>query len=298
MSKIQDALNKIQDERGGTVVTESSNGSQLAEAAPLREDRHPTIALRQHNAIQVNRQSLRDAGLIAPEYDQRLLADQFREIKRPLIAHAFGKRATQVPDGNLMMISSALAGEGKTFTSINLALSMAQEQDYSVLLVDADVVNPRVSEVFGAPDAPGLLDVLDNRALDPESVILPTDVERLSIMTAGKSRPNATELLASSRMDEVAMVLRSSTTGRIVLFDSPPLLLTSESKILASIAGQIIVVVRAEETEHNVVLNAIDTLGEDKAVSLVLNQARAAGQWQVYGYSSASAVRYESDKST
>ena len=100
-------------------------------------DTHLQVAVGRR--LEVDRRALRKAGLIAPEQDEQLLGNQYRDIKRPLIAHAFGKRATRVEAGNLIMVSSALSGDGKTFTSINLALSMAQERDHTVLLVDADV---------------------------------------------------------------------------------------------------------------------------------------------------------------
>lgn len=280
MSKIQEALEKLQS--AGNL---SARRSRPAISTPLPDDTAPVPVLSvEKKVVDVGLDALRAAGMVAPERDKRLIADQFREIKRPLIAHAFGRRATQVPDGHLIMVSSAIAGEGKTFAVVNLALSMARERDYSVLLVDGDVVKPHISNVLGLSKDIGLLDILDNRSIHPESAVLPTNVDGLSILPAGKHFTNTTELLASERMDEVLSTLGSSVKNRIVLFDSAPLLQTSESKILGSVVGQIILVVRAESTEQNLVDDAIDSLDEDKAVSLILNQARSVKDGHVYAY--------------
>ena len=108
-----------------------------------------------------------------------------------------------------------MAGEGKTFSSINLALSMAREKDHSVLLVDADVAKPQTSEIFGATDEPGLLDLLEDSKMKPKSAILQTDVPGLTILPAGRSRESATELLAERTHERGARDTwdRSKKTG-------------------------------------------------------------------------------------
>jgi len=291
MSKIQEALNKIESSRS------SSSDGDGARSSHGRSDDSMAVATLvdpsldgEHTfhpsgkSLQVDQDALRQAGLIAPDYHEEMLANQYRDIKRPLIRHAFGKGATQIEDGNLIMVSSALAGEGKTFTSINLALSMAHERDYSVLLVDADVAKPQTSQIFGASDEAGLLDALENPGHRIESLVLPTDANRLCILPAGKPRHHATELLASSAMKRIMMTLASLNTGQIVILDSPPLLQTSEAKVLAGLVGQIVLVVRAEATSQDAVLRALSTLDEDTAVNLVLNQARSGFRTSQYGY--------------
>lgn len=234
--------------------------------------------------VRVNRDKLREAGLLAPEEEERQLVDQYRHIKRPLIAHAFGKRATKIDEGHLIMVASALAGEGKTFTCINLALSMARERDVTVLLVDADVAKPHISRLFGADSEPGLLDVLDEpERYDHRSVVMETDVPGLALMPAGATRPHASELLASDRMETLVARLGEDDPDRLVVFDSPPLLQTSEARILASVVGQVALVVRAGVTPQHVVLDAVGSLHEDKAVNLILNQARYASSEGYYG---------------
>lgn len=285
MSKIQDALSKIQGSRTSSErkspAPDTEDTTVIAQLVVDSDD----VADSNNRKLHLDQEALRDAGLIAPEYHAELLANQYRDIKRPLIAHAFGKRATHIERGNLIMVTSAIAGEGKTFTSINLALSMAQERDHSVLLVDADVAKPHISTMFGAEDEPGLLDILENGSHTLRSTILPTDEPGLSILPAGRPRSTAAELLASDAMEEVVTKL-SSSQSRIVILDSPPLLQTSEAKVLARMSGQIAMIVRAEQTPRDMVEAALASIGEEQAVNLILNQARYADhKYQfTYGY--------------
>ncbi len=289
MSKIQEALRRLQSSQppGSTSPKPGADVAKVSLATV--DDRKSASSERldfstSNKVLRLDRDGLMRAGLIPPEEDSHVLATQFRQIKRPLIRHAFGKRATKVEDGNLIMITSALAGEGKTFTSINLALSMARERDHSVILVDADVAKPHVSSIFGISDEPGLLDIIEDSSLSVESLIMPTDVDGLSILPAGRPRPHATELLASSRMEEIAAALATVAHEPIILFDSPPLLQTSESSVVATLVGQIVVVVRADSTSHEALQMALKTLGQERAVSMVLNQARDGGNDFQYGY--------------
>lgn len=296
MSKIQKALRKIKmqsnrrqvgtgdrqsDTHGVPLLARNSvAGSGLTDGGS--ESTHGVVA-------EVDQKALRDAGLVAPDYHEKIIADQYRDIKRPLIANAYGKRVRRVEDGNLIMVTSALAGEGKTFTSLNLAISIAQEQDLTVLLVDGDVVKPYIGDVFGVAEMPGLLDLLQGDSQGPESLVVPTDMKGLSILPAGAPRPDATELLSGSRMGNIMRQLVGRFPQRVIIFDTPPLLQTSESKVLTSMAGQIVLVVKAESTSHGAVAEALQVLGADKTVNLILNQSRTAGIGNRYEYG----YRYE-----
>ena len=233
--------------------------------------------------------------MLAPEVDEELISRQYREIKRPLIANAFGKRAARVEHGNLIMVTSALAGEGKTFNSINLALSMARERDHTVLLVDADVAKPHVSTMFGVDDEYGLLDALEDPDVWVRDLVLETDVPGLSILPAGKPRAHATELLASDAMDRITKILGGLDEGQIVVFDSPPLLQTTEAKVLSELAGQTVLVVKAESTSHDAVKMALSYLDDDAAVNLLLNQVRGGMNNTHYGYTYAYGLRAVDD---
>ena len=218
------------------------------------------------------------------EGEEREIADQYRAIKRPLIRTAFGE-ASAGPSSQLIMMASALSGDGKTFTCINLALSMSLEKDHSVLLVDGDVAKPHVSRVFGVDKEPGLLDVLGDPTRDIESVILSTEIPRLSVLPAGRASEVSTELLASARMSQVMARLSSLNSRGIVLMDSPPILLTSEARVLAGLVGQIVLVVKAGQTPQQAVQDSIDLIGAGRNVRLVLNQADLTGPvGYYYGY--------------
>ncbi len=290
MSKIQKALQRIQ--KSGPAKTQTPASAEVSEDTlqvaklVMREgiaDGKTGLSTNEQTLV-VDQKALQEAGLIAPDYHSELLANQYRSIKRPLVRHAFGKRATKIEDGNLIMVTSAVSGEGKTFSSINLALSMAQERDHSVVLVDADVAKPHVSDIFGVPDEPGLLDLLEDDSLIPNSLIMSTDVPGLHILPAGQPRPNATELLASSRMDKIARYLSVIDDEPIIIFDSPPLLQTNESSVVASLVGQVLLIVRSGHTSQEAVMSALTMLGDDSAVNLVLNQVRNADSELPYGY--------------
>jgi protein-tyrosine kinase len=243
-------------------------------------------AYRTDKLIRIDRQALRAEGLMPPEHQERALSDQYRQIKRPLIANALGRGAPKLAKGALIMMASAMPGEGKTFTAINLALSTALEKDVSVLLVDADVAKPHISRAFGVADEPGLLDVLREESAQVESFIIPTDVPGLSVLPAGRRSETATEMLASRRMEQIAQHLSASDPPLVAIIDSPPLLLTSESRALAHVVGQVVLVVRAGMTAQQAVLDAIAHVGEGRFIGLVLNQSMAAatGGYYNYGY--------------
>lgn len=238
--------------------------------------------------ISINQAALRAAGLLPPEHQERQIANQYRRIKRPLVANALGRGRPRMHNGQLIMIASAMSGEGKTFTAINLAFSMALEKDIQVVLVDADVGKPQISRMFGIENEPGLLDILADQQQDPERLILATDVPNLFVLPGGARLAQATELLASTRMTQAMQQILSRNPERIVLFDSSPLLLTTESQVLGQMAGQIVVVVRAEKTQQDVLLDALSYLPEGANVSLILNQTVAnedSGSYY-YGYGS------------
>jgi receptor protein-tyrosine kinase len=286
MSIVEKALKKLQSEQPVAplqpvaTLREVPPRPRAADRADVRADVRPQPS----RILAVNRGALRAAGLLPPETEERQLADQYRQIKRPLIANALGKGGPKVPNGHLIMVASALPAEGKTFLSINLMLSMALEKDIEVLLVDADVAKPHISNLFGLGEERGLLDALQDSSVDVESLVIPTDVDRLSILPAGRRvGDTATELLASERMEQVVADLTAASPRRIILFDSPPLLLTSESHELASAMGQVVLVVRAGATPQNSVLDAIGHLGEGKAIGLVLNQSNMAPIGGYYG---------------
>ena len=286
MSVIENAIKRLQASRAGAAATARGAVASSGGAARRREVGPEANVAAAGRTIVINQDALRVAGLLPPTHQERELAQQFRHIKRPLINNALGRGVVPIPQGNLVMVASAVPGEGKTFTSVNLALSMRLEEDVTVLLVDGDVVNPRITRILGLENEPGLLDVVRDPGVSVGSAILATDVPGLSFLPAGRPDANPTELLASARMRDVVALLGGHDATRLVLFDSAPLLLTTESHALAQVAGQILVVVRADQTPQHVVFDALETLGEGKPVSLVLNQSMKqphAGYYYQYG---------------
>lgn len=231
----------------------------------------------------LNLDAISESGLLVPNAARSQLADEFRVVKRPLIANAMGRSATPISNGNLIMVTSALPGEGKSFTAINLAISIAMELDNTVMLVDADVARPSVLNMLGLPPSKGLLDVLKDNSLDISGVLLRTNIEKLSILPSGTPHPRATELLASDIMIRLLDDMSSRYSDRIIIFDSPPLLLTTEARVLATHMGQVVMVVNAEHTLQSAVKQAISTIQSCPVKMMVLNQVRTE-KMDGYGY--------------
>jgi protein-tyrosine kinase len=286
MSLVERALKKLQESRGNTPPATVAPAQQRAAApAPAPASVAPAAPLpRSSRVVTIDQVALRALELLPAETEERRLKQEYRQIKRPLIANALGRGVPELANGHVILVSSALPGDGKTFTTINLAFSMALEKDVSVLLVDADVAKRHVSRVMGIADEPGLLDVLRDENVDVESKIIDTDIPGLSLLPAGKASATATEYLASARMETIVKQLVANDPNRIVLVDSPPLLLTSESRALASVCGQIVLVVRAGSTPQQAVFESLQMLGEGRSIGLVLNGGSDENRSAYYGY--------------
>lgn len=289
MSVVEKTIRKLQEQGQLTGDARAAGGVQPADASRTTEPA-PSQAvaktMERLPGIVLDRGTLRAAGLMPPDEESNLLTRQYRKIKHPLVAKAMGRGVPREPKAYLIMIASATAGEGKSFTAVNLALSLALEKDIDVLLVDADAPKPHLSRVLGLANEPGLLEALRDPKLDVESLIRATNVPSLSFLPAGVGADDATELLSSVRMERTAALLGERNSRRIVVFDSPPLLQTTESTALARVAGQIVVVVRAQTTPQPVLLDALNTLQGHPGVSLVLNQSTqsSASPYYYYGY--------------
>jgi protein-tyrosine kinase len=228
---------------------------------------------------------LKKLGAITPDAEKSQIAEEFRIIKRPLIANAFGQGTSLVKNGHLIMLTSALPGEGKTFCAINLAISMAMEMDRTVLLVDADVARPRLPECLGLHADKGLLDILQDKSLRLSDVLIKTDIAKLTVLPAGRTYKRGTELLASAAMTRLVAEIGSRYHDRIIVFDSPPLLVTSEASVLATHMGQIVMVVEAAKTSQEAVTEALSHIQSCEVISMLLNKSSPApGTDYYYGY--------------
>ena len=213
-------------------------------------------------------------GVLSAEGGRSRLDEEYRMIKRPLLMRAFEQAVEGGNPLNLIMITSALSGEGKTFTAMNLAISIAMEMDRTVLLVDSDLAKPSLSRHLQVNDRPGFTECLRDEALDLGDCILHTDVPKLKVVPAGQRHVRATELLASNSMKSRLIELATRYSDRIVLFDSPPLLATSEASTLARHMGQIAMVVEYGATPQFLINEALNMLGSSNSVSLILNKTR------------------------
>jgi protein-tyrosine kinase len=289
MSIIERALGKLQQAAAAGTAEASkadrgtrpaSRRTETADAArpaprPAREARVPT------EFVEVSLDHLRAGGAQPPEEHAHALTDQFRRIKWPVLEAA----TAEGHPANRVMVTSSLSGEGKTFTSFNLAQSIAREKDFSVLLVDADVAKRHATELFKLQDRKGLTDAVADPSIDVESLVIGTSIPGLSVLPAGSRTSSAPELFASHRMVQIVQQLGQENPHRIVLFDSSPLLATNESQVLGKIVDQVVLVVRAEFTTQPTVLEAVGMLDKSKQIRCVLNQARTSRTTEYYyGY--------------
>jgi protein-tyrosine kinase len=302
-STIEQAAKRLEElQRAGVESPAPFSGGQSTSAVPVTPER-TVLALegRVHHApplrgreishddgggrrIELDFARLAARGFVTPDSGATQIAEEFRVIKRPIIRNAVGKGAAHVKHGNLVMVTSALPSEGKTFTSLNLALSIASEVDSTVLLVDGDVAHPSIPEQLGAPHGPGLLDLLTRDDLDFGDALVKTNIDKLSVLPAGSRHRRSTELLASEQMASLLREMATRYADRIIIFDSPPLLATTEARVLATNMGQIVMVVAADATSQHAVNQALATIESCEIVLMVLNKASRTDVGTYYGY--------------
>jgi exopolysaccharide/PEP-CTERM locus tyrosine autokinase len=279
---IPEAMIQVIEEQGlGSAVPLLDPAKRSSAPRSLRPDA-PSKGQGQY--VELNLARLRSQGFVTPDAATSRIADEFRVIKRPIIKNALGQGDERVRHGNLIMVTSSLPGEGKTFTSINLAMSIAMEYDSRVLLVDGDVAHPSMPGMLGTPHSPGLLDLLTRDDIDVADALVKTNVERLTLLPAGSRQRRSTELLASEQMASLLRDLASRYSDRIVIFDSPPLLATTEARVLATHMGQIMMVVAADATSHHALNQALGTIESCDIVLMLLNKASQTDVGTYYGY--------------
>lgn len=232
----------------------------------------------------INLVRMRQRGMVTHESGRTTVAEDFRIIKRHLLNDARASGANAIPHGNLIVVTSALPGEGKTYCAINLAMSISMERDARALLVDADVARPSVLNVLGVQAERGLMDVLLDGSMELSDVILRTNVPSLTLLPAGPASRHATELLASRNMSRLLDELASRYPDRIIIFDSPPLLLTTEASVLVAQMGQVVMVVEAETTTQGAVRDALARIEHCRNLNLIYNKSRTLPGADYYGY--------------
>ncbi|WP_240221948.1 XrtA-associated tyrosine autokinase [Rheinheimera hassiensis] len=311
MSIIEKAIRKQSDSSGKQADTTLERAQQVTAPdidVPLQQDasapRHEPVysAVAQDSAsseeqavtgesqeykpsIVLDLKILEQKNFVSLSSERRLINEEYRVIKRKLISNAFGALSGTLKHPNLILVSSSRPGEGKTFSAINLALSIALEQDKTVLLVDSDVLRPSVSKTLNIHHDIGLTDYLLSSDIKVSDIILSTNVDRLKIITAGRPHHLSTELLASERMLMLVNEFASRYSDRIVIFDAPPLLGVNETAVMASMCGQAVVVVEENHSKLAEIEQAVALLPKDIAIGFLINKAhRNQGKGYGYGY--------------
>ncbi|MEL7535617.1 MAG: XrtA-associated tyrosine autokinase [Pseudomonadota bacterium] len=284
MSKIQDALQKLQ--RGESAAVQPARpkrqgfpGEGGRTAVPVARKKKVEI---EGEKFHIDQHALIKGGLLAPLDQAVPIADEFRKIKRPLLANARQEFSDAAEHMNVIMLASAMPNAGKTFCSVNLAFSISLERELNVVLIDADVAKPHISRAFGLKDKPGLIDLLVDDQIDLSETLVRTDLNGVQVIPAGRGHAQATELLASDRMSEVVDEISTRYADRIVIVDSPPLLVTSEAQALATQVGQVVLVIEAGKTAHQTVQQVLEVLDHQKAINFILNKSRRTASPDYY----------------
>lgn len=253
----------------------------------LPSDNHQTelsSPVSNNKDLVIDFEMLESKGFVALSRKRTLINEEFRSIKRKVLNNAFGGLAKTLHHANLVFVSSSRPNEGKTFTAVNLALSIALEQDKTVLLVDADVLKPSVSKTLEIGANVGLIEYLTGEEKDVSSVIYHTNIENLKVIPAGLPHHLSNELLSSDKMLKLCKEFASRYPDRIVVFDCPPLLGVNETALMAEQCGQGVIVVEEYKSKVSEVKQAVDLLPETMAVGFVLNKVTDPTETQGYGY--------------
>jgi protein-tyrosine kinase len=281
MSLVEQAIARLRNQQLGAQRPALGGAApKTLVAAPIVNDLEDSKTA---NRLVLDLNVLRADGYLPETSKDRQFADEYRRIKRPLIEKALSGDGTG-GEPRAIVVTSAVPGDGKTFTSINLAFSMALERDISILLIDSDVAKHHITDIFGLRQRKGLLDALTDESLDPETLVVPTSARGFSILPSGTKVEGTAELVSSNRMRQVVASLCARNPRRILLLDSPPLLITNEGRALVKIAGQVVVVVRAGETPRHAVQAALDMVDQKQAGGVILNQVKAGLTEGYYGY--------------
>ena len=282
MSKIQKALGQFRADGPDTVVVakgETHKRSNAGRSGRVKQKKYSIpgegyVETRPLHSMEVDLDNLVECGLQLRGSDFDGVAQQFRRIKRPVLNMAFGDLGKQMENANVIMVASALPKSGKSFCSYNLALSISRERDVGAVLVDADVLKPNISRAFDVEDRIGLIDYLLDPDMTLEDILIDTDLQGIVVVPAGQRHEEATELLASRRMEQFVHELSERFQARLVIVDTPPLLLTNEAHVLSEHMGQIVFEIEAGETTQESLSTALEMLDRDKPINGIMNKTR------------------------
>lgn len=293
MNIIEKAIEKL--DGGASAPAQAAEGARRPADTPgvpagvgERTERVEPGATQIHagSTARVDLHRLSGLGFVTAESVQSPVAEQFRLIKRSLLAKTARDRAEGLASGNLIMVTSALPGEGKSYVAINLAMAIAMERDRTVLLVDADVAKSDVSRVLDIQCARGLTDLLGAPETDLADVVVETDVPKLTVLPAGRTLPNAPDLFSGPNMRHVIEVIARRYAEHVVIFDSAPLLYASGTSALAALVDQVVMVAEAFRTPQSALREGLAMLDEGPKVTMLLNKSRERIRSYYYPYRS------------
>lgn len=264
---------------------EKSQAKQVGSSNTIRAKSVKSDGIVSNTKIEIDLDMLAKKGFVSTNSDRQVINEEYRVIKRKLLDNAFGPLSKSLNNSNVIIVTSSRQGEGKTFTAINLALSIALEQDKTVLLVDADVLRPNIMRTLELKNEQGLMEYLLGDKENIAEVMCRTNLDNLRIISAGKSHHLSAELLASERMFDAVEEFANRYPDRIVIVDTPPLLGINETAILANLAGQALVVTEEFKTKLFDVENAVKHLNPEMAIGFVVNKTEQVNlEGGGYGY--------------
>lgn len=291
-SLIERAAERAGDGRADTgidgarsAVGSSGSVTDIGSTAPRGSDAAPAFSSEplESKYAEVDLASISGRRIISPKGKRSRVSEEFRVIKRQILRNASSESPDAIENGNLIMVTSAAPGEGKTFTAVSLAISIASERDKTVLLVDADLHKPGALALMGIEAERGLVDFLEDDSLDLSEVLIRTDIPGLTILPAGRRHEMGAELIASRAMERLVDELARRYADRIVIFDISPVLATSEASALVAHVGQVVFVVEAERTTEAEIQAALEMLRPCKNIGLVLNKTQGKSSASEFG---------------
>ncbi|MBN1142679.1 MAG: polysaccharide biosynthesis tyrosine autokinase [Deltaproteobacteria bacterium] len=283
MSRLENAIEKALKARSTEVVPKKwvvGSDAKVA-ASPLQEEIFPDSSRPQSDLLlTVEPLKLSNPNLLVNRADSAFLTEEYRKLKTVVVQKTAGEKFR-----NTLMVTSTVSGEGKSLTTLNLAICLAQELDHTVLVVDTDLRQPSVHEYLGIPAGPGLVQCLTEDC-PLEKALIKTGIGKLVVLPAGGRVANPVELLSSKRMKEVVRELKERYPDRYVLFDSTPFLAFAESQSLATVMDGILFVIREGKANINQVKLALETLKKiGNLLGVVYNDSHLVSKHDEYYYS-------------
>ena len=229
--------------------------------------------------------ALERAGMVDWSRTRTRISEEFRLVQRQILRCAFGAGA-EPGFSNLLLVTSARPGEGKSFMATNLAGSISRQGDHHVLLVDADSKRDSICYNLGLGQARGILDMAANPKLDAATLIVKTPIDRLCILPVGRERERSAELFSTKEMTRLIQSLGRRYADRLLILDAPPCLSTSDPAVLAQVVGQVLFVVEADRTQRNEIEASLELIQACPNISIVLNKQQISSRYTFGAYSS------------